>query len=99
MTRHDPLSGVLDRSNEKAPPHHCDLPAIRDFGSRNGMPYTIRLVNEGARFYCDCGRVWVCVMSPARRRRYGYSPRSLTWTAENRGQRRQRLGLRWWQRG
>lgn len=97
------MAGLVDHSATTVR-HHCRPPAIRRFGDcvgpgRNRVPTVVTLHPEGARFHCDgCGTVWVVWNKPPTRGRYCYMAGGLEWRRETRRDRRQRLGLRWWQR-
>lgn len=97
------MPAVIDAS-EAVRPHVCERPPVifeiidtdqdRD---EYAMP-EIRMVHApGTRHICDgCGRVQVVTWVES-----GYANVSsgYEWVEESRRQRRQRLGLRWWQRG
>lgn len=62
-------------------------------GGKYGVPPSPREFPKGTVWRCDCGRHWVSLGAPNR-----YSPGFCEWRPESRGERRRRLGLRWWQK-
>ena len=85
-------------------PHHCRPPEIIVWGDSPPMeheydhqpPPILSWLPDGSRFICDtCGDVWVV---ETRETGYVNVMNHPAWYRETKRQRRQRLGLRWWQR-
>ncbi len=66
-------------------------PSVVLYRGMYGIPPTVQEYPKDTVWECDCGRRWVSE---------GPRPWDLGpgWRLERRGERRRRLGLRWWQR-
>jgi hypothetical protein len=95
---------MIDHSLAEAPKHYCkqpDILVIEDDGQggEDWFP-TLTIVHPtGTRFICDdCDQVWVSTWIPGYVTGNTAVMPTYEWTEETRKQRRQRLGLKWWQR-
>ena len=90
---------TLDYSQVPEPVHRCDLPPIRTWDDdAEDVFATIQEIPTGTRFTCDCGLVHVVVWIQPQMSATCYVVGKREWQRETRKQRRERLGLRWWQR-
>lgn len=71
--------------------HRCDPPDADFLRWVHGHPV-------GTVWECPCGRVWHVVHVPIEHRGGHCIVAHREWRPETRRQRRQRLGLRWWQK-
>lgn len=81
--------------------HTCKPPAITTWSDlrEGGVPKYERLLPEGTVWQCPaCGRVKVVCWQPDRTCGYVHIAGGWEWRPERRGERRRRLGLRWWQK-
>jgi hypothetical protein len=92
---------MIDTTHAEPEAHRCSPPPIRTWDDKAEDVFaTVRHLPIGTRFTCeDCGRVAVVVMEPEIITRTMVVCARRVWQEESRRQRRQRLGLRWWQRG
>lgn len=93
------MTGYVDHALATVP-HHCRPPAVRLAGFDGDRPWVHHPHPAGTRYHCDgCGAVWVVWDRPTYRGPTIVVMGGLEWRRETRKERRQRLGLRWWQRG
>lgn len=89
----------LDYSQVKPEPHRCDRPQIRTWDeTAEDVFATVREIPAGTRFTCPCGIVSVVVQVPEYVGIHMVTMPYKEWRVESRKQRRERLGLHWWQR-
>lgn len=99
------MSGTIDHTLAERRGHVCNPPRIMTFQSPQPpsknwtAPAVVLHHPAGTRFHCDCGTTWVVWNRPAQVGVHIVVVGGLEWREETRRERRQRLGLRWWQWG
>lgn len=101
------MTGVVDHAHAEPLPHYCRPPEIERFEENEearhnhefGFPW-VRYIDhpKGTRFTCECGIVWVVCWRETVVGATAVHMGGWEWREETRKQRRERLGLRWWQR-
>lgn len=84
---------TVDTSMAAPQPHYCYPPEITTWDRASGEwpPPVLSHLQEGTRFHCSCGKVWVVTHIPEAVGRYIVVCSHDEWQPETRRQRRQRL--------